>query len=85
MTVKIIYGLVPTAGELDLLVSEKIQHYSVQQGLLSNLTTSFMEDRSGRMMIGTYGGGIAVIDGFRVRNITTADNLIDNRVYNHDA
>ncbi|OFZ54144.1 MAG: hypothetical protein A3D92_14970, partial [Bacteroidetes bacterium RIFCSPHIGHO2_02_FULL_44_7] len=56
--------------------------YNVEDGLAQSQVYALFQDRTGRMWMGTRGGGISVFDGFEFKNYTPRDGLNGN--YIHD-
>ncbi len=54
--------------------------FSTDNGLAYHWATSLVEDDSGILWIGTYGGGISLFDGFVFQNISMQDGLPGNIV-----
>ena len=59
----------------------KTRHFTTQDGLPDNSVRSMEKDDRGRLWIGTRYGGIAVYDGTRFTNISTAQGLLSNTVW----
>ena len=55
-------------------------HYTEKDGLSNNIVLSILEDRSGNLWFGTYGGGVSKYDGKRFTNYTEKEGLINNDI-----
>ncbi|MBK7995634.1 MAG: protein kinase [Blastocatellia bacterium] len=56
------------------------RNYTTQDGLANNLVIDLLQDKSGKIWIGT-GDGVSCYDGVKFKNYTTDDGLINNRIY----
>ncbi len=56
------------------------RNYTTQDGLANNLVIDLLQDKSGKIWIGT-GDGVSCYDGAKFKNYTTDDGLINNRIY----
>ena len=54
--------------------------YTTAQGLANNDVNSIVEDKSGNLWFGTWGGGVSRYDGKSFTNFTTAQGLANNDV-----
>jgi hypothetical protein len=54
--------------------------FDATHGLVSGFVTTLLEDPSGTIWAGTYGGGIACLEGHRFRAFTTREGLVHNEV-----
>lgn len=59
---------------------EMIIYDSMRDGLAKNWVSFITEDMHGRMWIGTWGGGISIIDGDEIKNYNMDNGLNDNNV-----
>ena len=71
--------LIPSKG---LGQQFNFRKYNVEDGLAQSQVYALFQDRTGRMWMGTRGGGISVFDGFEFKNYTPRDGLNGN--YIHD-
>jgi signal transduction histidine kinase/ligand-binding sensor domain-containing protein/DNA-binding response OmpR family regulator len=55
-------------------------HYSTNEGLSNNDVKSLVEDRDGKLWIGTYGGGVNIFDGRSFTHLTEKEGLSNNLV-----
>ena len=56
------------------------QTFNTSNGLAANGVNTILEDRSGNLWFGTYGGGVSRYDGATWRTFNTADGLASNDV-----
>lgn len=70
---------VGTENGLNKITSDTIQHWSTENGLISNRVRSIAEDYKGNIWIGT-GDGISVFNGHTFLNLTSANGLSNERI-----
>ena len=52
-----------------------------KEGISSNWVSCLTEDRKGRIWAGTFGGGIAVFDGDKIRKFDQSNGLNASKIY----
>ena len=68
-------------GVLHIQSDEDITHYKYRRNELnSNQVRSIHEDKSGRIWVGTYGGGLNIFSDGKWSRLTRRDGLASNRV-----
>jgi ligand-binding sensor domain-containing protein len=61
--------------------SDSLVHYSIDNGLTTNIINRVLEDSKGFIWIMTNNRGVSRFDGKRFRNFTTADGLPLNNIF----
>ncbi len=71
------FGTIPNgAARYD---GKTLTYFSVKDGLIGDVATSFAEDKDGNLWIGTH-SGLSKYDGKKFTNFTDKDGLVNNRV-----
>lgn len=55
-----------------------VARYNTGRGLVDNRISAIFQDSRNRMWIGTFGGGLSIIDEDEITNITSRDGLANN-------
>ena len=76
----VLHSGVPISKPADFFVS--MQNYNTDQGLALSSVRSACMDHSGKIWLGTLGGGVCRFDGKSFTNFTTREGLANNDVYN---
>jgi ligand-binding sensor domain-containing protein/AraC-like DNA-binding protein len=63
-----------------MLTGRIIELLDRSQGLAGDMVRSLLRDGSGNLWVGTADGGLSIIHGDRITNLTTADGLVSNNV-----
>jgi len=62
------------------ITNKRVKRFYQPGGLINNDVRSILEDNNGKIWVGTYGGGINIIKGDSITNISTDDGLSSDRV-----
>ncbi|OGU35664.1 MAG: hypothetical protein A2068_06780 [Ignavibacteria bacterium GWB2_35_6b] len=55
--------------------------YTVENGLSLSQISGIDQSKNGFLVIGTYGGGLSLFDGFKFRNFNSTNGLCNNVIY----
>jgi len=67
--------------KLDGQLVKSFTHFTKKEGLSSNIVMSILEDKSGNLWFGTFGGGASRYDGKSFTHFTQKEGLVHNIVW----
>ena len=59
---------------------ETFTHFTEKEGLTNSRVLSLMEDRAGNIWLGTYGGGVCMLNNGSITHFTDKEGLSNNIV-----
>ena len=62
-------------------IGKTFQTLSQEDGLAGNWINSIIQDRHGRLLFGSFGGGVSLYDGLVLQNLTTRDGLGNDNIF----
>ncbi len=72
---------VGTVAGLHRIKNSKLERFELPAGMKHPLILSYQEDRFNRLWMGSYRDGLLVLDGNNIREITTANGLAADQVW----